>query len=463
VQLLTLQAFKESIVTRFRSIEKGSRQEVTKLSDVKNEVTIITALDEIFALWAEFITSHSIGELIDPDTQKKFNESKRFDFGPRFQLHWEFFKRLGNLTKDEFEKLATHLLNQTVDREEAWPKVVVHRFKSNLPRTYATEDWVERRKRKKIVIQELHELRPHLRFCDDDGNVIKSNWTNWKWKNGVTSASMNILLHIPDKEFFTFRKEKKGWHVRTGQNEKFLNVEAFFKKFLKMKAAFKKPEGKVYLREFDRKRFEFGPRREFQRLQNLKLGIIDLRDTLGNLDKTDTTRSPFFLYFMQKFTLLQNPGLHDPPMWLWISKTTEQHAQVIHYIEGHMKDYALTSSMYYIHPNKRLYANEPKGKGKHREVYLAFLLKKGMTLPKPDAMYVTPKIDYYTEPHKYNESQFSLCDRELRMEFWLDIMELFCSPGDSVYCIFGGTKTFHASYVSSTFQLFRMLSLFTSM
>jgi hypothetical protein len=29
--------------------------------------------------------------------------------------------------------------------------------------------------------------------------VIKSNWTKWKWMNGVTSASMNILLQIPDK------------------------------------------------------------------------------------------------------------------------------------------------------------------------------------------------------------------------------------------------------------------------
>jgi hypothetical protein len=281
--------------------------------------------------------------------------------------------------------------------------------------------------------------------------------------NGVMSASMNILLQIPDKEFFTFRKEKKGWHVRAGQNEKFLNVEAFFKKFLKMKVAFKKLEGKVFHREFDRKRFEFNPCKEFQRLQNLKLGIIDLRDTPWNLDKTNTTLSPFFLYFMQKFTLLQNPGLHDPPVWLWISKTTGRHAQVIHYVEGYMKDYALTSSTYYIHPNERLYANEPKGKCKHREVYLAFLLKKGMTFPKSDAMYVTLKIDYYTEPHKYNESQFSLCDRELRMEFWLDIMELFCSPGNSVYCIFRGTKTMHAAYVSSTFKLFRLLSLFTCM
>jgi hypothetical protein len=54
-----------------------------------------------------------------------------------------------------------------------------------------------------------------------------------------------------------------------------------------------------------------------------------------------------------------------------------------------MKDYALTSSTYYIHSNERLYANDPKGKGKHREVHLAFLLKKGIALPKPDNMFVT--------------------------------------------------------------------------
>jgi hypothetical protein len=47
-----MQAFKESIITRFRNIEKGSRQDVTKLSAVKNEVTIITAFDKVFDLWA---------------------------------------------------------------------------------------------------------------------------------------------------------------------------------------------------------------------------------------------------------------------------------------------------------------------------------------------------------------------------------------------------------------------------
>jgi hypothetical protein len=208
---------------------------------------------------------------------------------------------------------------------------------------------------------------------------------------------MKILLQIPNKEFFTIRKEKKGWHVRARQNKKFQNVEAFFLKFLKMKATFKKPEGKVYLRSFDRQKFKFSPWEEIQKLQNLKLGIIDLRDTLGNMDKTYTTRTPYFQHFMQQFTLLQNPRLYDPPVWLCISKTTEQHAQVIHYVEGQMKDYAFTSLTYYIHPNEQLYANEPKRKSRHREVYLTFLFKKGMTLPKLDTMYVTPRIDYHTE------------------------------------------------------------------
>ena len=70
---------------------------------------------------------------------------------------------------------------------------------------------------------------------------------------------MNILLQIPNKEFFMFHKEKKGWQVPAAQNEKYKNVEAFFKKFLKLKATFKKPEENVYLREFDQKKFEFGP------------------------------------------------------------------------------------------------------------------------------------------------------------------------------------------------------------
>ena len=62
-----------------------------KMSDVKNEATIIIISNELFNLWAKFIIAHSNKEFIDLDTRKKFNESKHFDYGPRFQLHQGVF------------------------------------------------------------------------------------------------------------------------------------------------------------------------------------------------------------------------------------------------------------------------------------------------------------------------------------------------------------------------------------
>jgi hypothetical protein len=93
-----------------------------------------------------------------------------------------------------------------------------------------------------------------------------------------------------------------------------------------LKGDFKKPERKVFLREFDQGTFEFGTRGKFSNLSNLKLGILDLRDVPGHLDKEDTTKSPYFLRFIQRLSLQLNLGLHDPPVWIWITKTSERHA-----------------------------------------------------------------------------------------------------------------------------------------
>jgi hypothetical protein len=139
-------------MTCFQNIEKGLKLEATKMLNEKNEVTTIAASDELFGLWVEFIKAHNNGELIDLNTGKKLNDSKRFDYGPKFQLHSEFFKRLENLNKEEFKKLAIHLLNVTFNRIETRPKSVVHKFKDNLPQIYATKDWIEHKKRKKIVM-----------------------------------------------------------------------------------------------------------------------------------------------------------------------------------------------------------------------------------------------------------------------------------------------------------------------
>ena len=78
-------------------------------ADVKNELLIITARNDLFQLWAEFVTAHAAGELVDPDTKDKFNKSEKFKRNQKFLLHREFFKRLGNMTDDMMLEKLVHL------------------------------------------------------------------------------------------------------------------------------------------------------------------------------------------------------------------------------------------------------------------------------------------------------------------------------------------------------------------
>ena len=117
-------------------------------ANIKNELLIITARDDLFQLWVEFVTAHAVGELVNLDTKDKFNKSEKFKQNQKkFLLHCEFFKRLGNMTDDTMlEKLVVHLLERTLGRVVQYPKVIVHKIQSVLPFTYATSDWLEQRK-----------------------------------------------------------------------------------------------------------------------------------------------------------------------------------------------------------------------------------------------------------------------------------------------------------------------------
>jgi hypothetical protein len=64
-----LQTFNTLIVSRFQSINPNKDGKSVKgISDLKNEVRIITSPDETFKLWKEFLDKHSSGGLINLDT-----------------------------------------------------------------------------------------------------------------------------------------------------------------------------------------------------------------------------------------------------------------------------------------------------------------------------------------------------------------------------------------------------------
>jgi hypothetical protein len=146
----------------------------------------------------------------------------------------------------------------------------------------------------------MYELRPVHEFCNVNGNILKKNWQLWKYTYGVASTTTNILPQIFDKEFFTFCKEKKRWHIHTIHIAKFAQIKAFLKKFIRLKGSFKKSEERVFLWKFNGGEFKFGLQWQFSNAPNQKLGPLDLQDVLGHLDKEDIIPNPYFLPLLQQ-------------------------------------------------------------------------------------------------------------------------------------------------------------------
>ena len=79
-------------------------------------------------------------------------------------------------------------------------------------------------------------------------------------------------------------------------------------------------------------------------------------------------------------------------------------------------------------------------------VYLLFLLKHGddrtsHLQPKVKAEFVVPSdIFYYSNVRRYNKAKYRMYSSELRMEFYLELMKLFCRAGENFPNIHCGTK-----------------------
>jgi hypothetical protein len=237
------------------------------------------------------------------------------------------------------------------------------------------------------------------------------------------------------ERIFAHRQQNKEWHKK------------FFKKFMALKGHFKALKASINLKTFDSASMDFNRQWRFDSKSTLKLVILDIRDVPSHLNKRDIVESPYFLLFIEKLALQKKPTMHDPPAWLWISRIVEKNAQVVLYVEKYMKDYLLVMSMYYCVPNKHMYRIK-----KHIvhgvEVYLKFFFKIGLDHLKVDVYYYLPFTECYKKMNYYKELQFQVSNMVLRMKFYLDLIEKFCSPRKSVYCTFARSKTMHAVKVS---------------
>ena len=70
--------------------------------------------------------------------------------------------------------------------------------------------------------------------------------------------------------------------------------------------------------------------------------------------------------------------------------------------------------------------------------------------PAVKKQYQAPQHVVYEKPQKYNELEYSMYPIELRMEFYIRILDMFYVQGDSVFELYVGMKLMVASLVSVT-------------
>ena len=206
------------------------------LADVKSELCIMTVEDAHFAMWKEFIKRHHCGELINPDTGDMYKDKQPFTLLAKFQLIREFCKHFGHFTDADFKVYVEHLLGRTLGRRSAYPKVTVHKTTLVHASHHTGHEWVERRKRKRIVLEELVELQPDLKFIKLDGSGDGDEWRKWKLDHRVSSATYN-MLYLPGNQYFSKRLTNEQKLKRASEfQEKFLDGLSFFRNFLRVKS-----------------------------------------------------------------------------------------------------------------------------------------------------------------------------------------------------------------------------------
>ena len=61
---------------------------------------------------------------------------------------------------------------------------------------YSAAEWIERQKKKLIVLQEFDALDGTLEFTKADGVVNNKKWKEWKKTHAISVVTWTILLYI---------------------------------------------------------------------------------------------------------------------------------------------------------------------------------------------------------------------------------------------------------------------------
>ena len=170
-----------------------------------------------------------------------------------------------------------------------------------------------------------------------------------------------------------------------------------------------------------------------------------------NSDIDDSSRDLAFFTYIQRMRRMSSPNFFEASVWLWIHESDVRARQSVDFVKRFMPEYESTYSVYRASRNERL--NDAKTHAPLAAVYLLFLLKRGddrasRLRQNVKVEFAVPSdVPYYLEVGRYNEVKYRVEPGELTMEFYLEIMKLFCRAWENFVGIHCGSKCLLAAKV----------------
>lgn len=433
------------------------------VTELKGEMKLITSSDTTWDMWCRVFDCHNIGDIVNPDTEMAYKSEPKSKVPPILR---EFFRPLQGLAELELYRAAQHILLETPRRTLPYPKIFLKRPRHMKPSTYHIKEWCEYRKRKTLAVRELNKIRPERQLVNLDGEIIWENWRAFKVDYCINGVSMKALV----KEAAPFLAS------RTRKNEKKSTVDdreqSLYLFFLDRKKN-AKFEGAARFCMVEPKTMVFSPYDDHASRATVRedprgppLAILDFRGIPGAW-KSGSVENPFYEPFFSAFKKHRSPAIREPHVWLWIVEL-EKALQVSNLYTTYLSaDYDVFLSTYVPAKTEGLTViQEGRGFKQVGAVQLYFLTsKKSSTGRKPIKHTVFKKMYELPAPHPKDmieETMYSIYPAiELRMEFYLDILQRLTVRGDTVYNIFGGTKFIYAALVSFFNRHFFSLNLRT--
>jgi hypothetical protein len=233
-------------------------------------------------------------------------------------------------------------LRKTPGRSYLYPKVTVHKTSKVHISHYFAAEWVERRKKKMIVLQEFDALDGTLEFTRADGAVNNEKWKKWKKTHAVLVATWSVLLYVIPAAYFVKRLMNEGkLKCACEFQEKFPKVLHFLWNFLRLKNNFSVSGGSAMFRTLKHDSLEFGRDWTYQPGKRLSFTFLDLQDTPGHNVPEDHVKNPHFSLIFAVLRSMKSPSISKPAMWLWIVNLANRLAQEAEYARESFTNYTI--------------------------------------------------------------------------------------------------------------------------